>query len=268
MLWFYDEPSNDPYVSLTMDVDLAPLLAFQDAFAREHGERIGVQHVVTAAVARLLRELPELNVKIVGRSIYQLDGVHVVVPVHLPSGERGGGADETGIVVVRDADRKSLLEIARDTRRAAKAERAGEASLSGSALARRFARSVPGPLLDATLGLLRSAGEFAPARRLFEEYMGASTGVTNVGAVMEMPPGARFRAFSATLSSRLGHFSSVFALAPAADVPVVAGDRVEARRVLPITAVIDHRAIDGVRMGKVGHLLARMLLEPARLAQP
>lgn len=49
ILWFFDEPSNDPYVSLNFDVDLAPVRAFLDAFEREHGERIGVQHVLTKA---------------------------------------------------------------------------------------------------------------------------------------------------------------------------------------------------------------------------
>lgn len=62
ILWFFDEPSHDPCVTLNFDVDLAPVRTFLDAFAREHGERIGVQHVLTKAVARCLVELPALNV--------------------------------------------------------------------------------------------------------------------------------------------------------------------------------------------------------------
>jgi len=67
MLRFYREPSSDPYVSIAMDVNIEPALAFLDAYAREHSERVGVQHLATAATARCLCEMPALNVKIVGR---------------------------------------------------------------------------------------------------------------------------------------------------------------------------------------------------------
>ena len=49
LLWFFDAPRNDPYVSLTFDVNVEPALGFLDAFKREHGEqqRIGLQHLMT-----------------------------------------------------------------------------------------------------------------------------------------------------------------------------------------------------------------------------
>ena len=57
LLWFFDDPSNDPYVSLTFDVEVAPMRRFLDAYEREHGERVGLHHAVTKAVARCLVDL-------------------------------------------------------------------------------------------------------------------------------------------------------------------------------------------------------------------
>ncbi|MEI8256366.1 MAG: hypothetical protein WCJ30_11900, partial [Deltaproteobacteria bacterium] len=69
-MWFFDEPSNDAYVSLTFDVTLRLLRGFLDAYQREHGVRVSVRHAVTRAVARGLVELPALNVKVLGGSLY------------------------------------------------------------------------------------------------------------------------------------------------------------------------------------------------------
>lgn len=263
MLWFFDEPANDPYVSLTMDVNIEPAQAFLDAFEREHQERVGLQHLVTAAVARMLRDLPALNVKILRRTIYQLERVDVAVPVHL-----GGGAkhDETGMTLLIGADRKSLLDIARETRRLAREERQGAISAVGSAVARQLVRHTPRPIAEALMdgagALLRNPITY----QLIEPWIGVGTAVTNIGAVFDLPAGARFRAASAALPTKLGHVASAFALAPACEAPVVEEGQVVVRRVLPITMIVDHRAIDGYLMAKTGELLARSLLDPATLA--
>ena len=262
MLWFYDRPSNDPYVSITMDVDLEPALEFLDAFQREHGERIGVQHLVTAAIARTLRAIPQVNVRILGRRLYALEHVNVAVPVHLEA--RHLGADETGIMIVRDADRLSLLELARQTRSGARAERNGEDHKGGTAFLRRLARRVPAVAVDAALSV---AGSWL-VRLPFDERLVISTAVTNVGAVLKLPTGGRFRAFSATLPSKLGAVATAFALAPSGEAPIAVGNRVVVRRVLPMAIVIDHRAVDGVLMARLCEQVVRELVEPARLVAP
>jgi pyruvate/2-oxoglutarate dehydrogenase complex dihydrolipoamide acyltransferase (E2) component len=262
MLWFYDRPSNDPYVSITMDVDLEPALEFIDAFRREHGERIGVQHLVTAAVARTLRKIPQVNVRILGRRLYALEHVNVAVPVHLDAREHR--ADETGIMIVRDADRLPLLELAQRTRSGARAERNGEDHAGGSALLRRLARRLPPPIVDAALSFAGSLLSRVP----HDERLVVSTAVTNVGAVLKMPAGGRFRAFSATLPSKLGAVATAFAIAPSGEAPIAVGNRVLVRRVLPVAVVIDHRAVDGVLMARLCEQVVRELVEPTRLVAP
>ena len=263
MLWFYDRPSNDPYVTITLDVDLQPALDFLEAFRREHGVRVGVQHLVTAAVARTLRKVPQCNVRILGRRLYALDHVNVGVPVHLDAREHR--ADETGILIVRDADRMSLTELASQTRSGARAERNGESHIGGSAILRRLARRVPAVAVDTVLSL---AGSWLTRIPLGDERLVISTAVTNVGAVLNIPAGGRFRAFSATLPSKLGAVATAFALAPSCEAPIVHAGRVVVRRVLPMAIVIDHRAVDGVLMARLAEQVVRELVEPAQLVTP
>lgn len=265
MLSFFGEPSCDPYMSFTADVNLEPALGFLDAYSREHGVRAGVQHLVTAAVARCLHELPALNVKIVGREFYQLDRVDIAVPVQL--GGVGSADDQTGLTILRDVDRLALSAIAEATRARAGEERAGSTSFSGTGLLRRVARHAP-LAIEAAAALASRALRHPAAYSLLGPWSSVSTGITNVGAVFSLPEGARFRSVSLTMPNRLGHVASVFALAPAAEAPVVERGQIVVRKVLPVTLVVDHRAIDGFGAAKLGSRLVELLLAPETLARP
>lgn len=263
VLWFYDEPSCDPYVSLNFDVDVGPLRTFLDAFEREHGERIGVQHVMTKAVARCLEQLPALNVKVLGRTLYGLDRIDIAMPVHLAAGASGG--DETGMTIVHHVDRCSLLEVARATRKGARDEREGRMTAGGSSVARAVARWVPDRVLRTALDSATKALASPTAYRLLESQFGVSSGVTNVGAVFALPKGVHFRGASATVPHKLGHIASLFGVAPTEEIAAIEDGAVVARRVLPILMVVDHRAIDGVLMATAAARVAESLLDPSRL---
>ena len=262
MLWFFDDPSGDPYVSVNFDVDITPLRNFLDAFEREHAERITIQHVVTKAVAKCLAEVPALNVKIMGRRLHALDRVDIAMPVHL---DTSGSRDETGMVIVRSVDRLSLLEVANATRRTTREERGGTASMSGSAFARKAMRALPNALLHPTLGALSWLMSHASVYQLLEDHIGISSAVTNVGSVVALPKGARFHGASATIPCKFGHLASVFAVAPTQVAAVVEDGSVSTRTVLPLVMIVDHRAIDGVLMGVAVTRVVEALLNPATL---
>lgn len=264
-MWFFDEPSNDPYVSLTFDVDVAPLRRFLDAYEREHGVRASIQHAMTRAVARCLVELPALNVKALGGSLYALDGVNLAVPVHLAS-KTGRGGDETGMTILRDVHRTSLGEVARAMRERASDERTGRITLSGSAVARRVARFVPDGVLRPALGVARWMLTHPAGYRALESHFGISSAVTNVGAVFSLPRGARFRAASASIPSKLGPVASVFGVAPTEPAAVVEDGALVTRTVLPIVMIVDHRAVDGVLMATAASRVCESLLAPESLA--
>lgn len=267
LLWWFDEPSGDPYITLNFDVDVAPLRAFLDAYEREHGVRVGVQHAVSKAVARCLVELPALNVKILGQRLHALDRVDIAMPVHLGGKGKGQRNDETGMMIVRHVDRLALGDLARATRKNADDERSGRASATGSAFARKALRAIP----DALMRPMLDAGGWVISRpsvyHLLEEHIGVSSAVTNVGAVFSMPKGARFRAASASsIPQKLGHVASIFGVAPSEEVAVSEDGVIGSRRVLPLLMVVDHRAIDGVLMATAACRVAEALLDPARLA--
>lgn len=265
MLSFFGEPSGDPYLCFTADVTIEAALRFLDAHEREHGVRAGLQHLVTAAVARCLHEMPALNVRIVGREFYQLDRVDIAVPVQL--GGIGSRDDQTGLTIVHGVDKLTLAQIAEATRARVGEERAGAANLTGTGLVRRIARHAP-RALEATANLASRALRYPATYSLLGPWSNVSTGVTNIGAVFQLPDGARFRSVSLTMPARLGHIASAFALAPACEAPVVEAGVVVARRVLPITMVLDHRVIDGFGAAKLGSRMAELLLEPTSLARP
>jgi pyruvate/2-oxoglutarate dehydrogenase complex dihydrolipoamide acyltransferase (E2) component len=99
--------------------------------------------------------------------------------------------------------------------------------------------------------------------RLLQGVFGLSSAVTNVGSVVSLPKGARFRAASATIPSKLGHVASVFGVAPTEQAAVVDEGAVVAREVLPLVLIVDHRAVDGVLMAAAAVRVAEALLDPA-----
>lgn len=107
-----------PHFYLTAAVDVTDLLAFRatlnDTLAASGGPKISLNDLVVRAVAVALRADPSVNVSFAGDRVLRHRGVHLGVAVAVPDG--------LVVPVVRDADRKSVSEIAEETR-----EKAGRA---------------------------------------------------------------------------------------------------------------------------------------------
>jgi len=91
-----------PAFNVTVAADVTRLLALRDEL-RDRGTRLTVTDFVLAAAAQTLAELPDVNSRTDGRSVWVRRGVHLGVAVALP----------TGLVVadIHDADRLGLLEL-------------------------------------------------------------------------------------------------------------------------------------------------------------
>ncbi len=271
MFSLFDEPANDPYVCINFDVEIARLRGFLDAYTRVHGVRVGVNHAVTKSVARCLRELPAMNVRIIERTIYALDRVDIAMPVHLGARDGASGAngrDETGMTIVRDVDRRTLSELAEETRRNVVDERGGGGFTKGTGLLRKALRHVPDAVVRRAFEGVGWLTKRPTTWRVLESQFGVSSVVTNLGAVLATPKGMRFRAASFSLPNTFGHLASAFAVAPTEDAAIVDGATIDARTVLPITMIVDHRAVDGVLMAKAATAVARGLLEPDWMGAP
>jgi pyruvate dehydrogenase E2 component (dihydrolipoamide acetyltransferase) len=113
-----------PHFYLTLDVDMARAMAFRadlNALAEKQGlGKISVNDLVTKACAVALKRHPMVNASYLDDEgvIRQHAGAHVAIAVAMPEGLL--------TPVVRDADRKGLAEIARETRDLAGRARDGQ----------------------------------------------------------------------------------------------------------------------------------------------
>lgn len=117
-----ESKQSAPHFYLTAAADVTDLLTFRetvnDSLQATGGPKASVNDFLVRAAAVALRRNPGVNVSFGGDVLYQHRGVHIGVAV----------AVEAGLVVpvVRDADRKTVSQIATDTRELAGRARDGK----------------------------------------------------------------------------------------------------------------------------------------------
>jgi len=118
------ESAAIPSVTLSTKVDTTETVAFQRELVgewRQHKIRPQYQDLVIAAVARALSESSVANAHLVGDEIRILDEVHVGVAMAIPEGLL--------VPVIKNADKKSLLEIAQEIRDLARKAKSNSLSI-------------------------------------------------------------------------------------------------------------------------------------------
>lgn len=244
-------PPADGKIYGTLEVDVSDALRFLRE-QRASGLHLTLTHLVTAALGRTFgSEVPELNCWVRRGRVVRREGVDVMVAARLARGVAG--------ILVRDADSRSLAEIAECVREESAAHRAGRESRTNRS--RNLFARIPWPLRR-------------PAVRIL------SFAVHDLG--LDLPAlGLRRDAFGSVLLTNIGTFglaTGMLALFPVARLPAaVAMGRVEERPVvrdgeiairpiLPLTGTFDHRIVDGEQAGKLARSMKRLLEEPGLLA--
>lgn len=100
-----------PHYYLTIDVDAEPLWQARialNATLEKAGEKVSLNDMIIKAVATALRRMPDVNASWVDGEIHRHQVVDISVAVAIPDG--------LITPVVRDADRKGILEISREVR--------------------------------------------------------------------------------------------------------------------------------------------------------
>lgn len=112
-----------PHIYLTSAIDVTDLFAFRaqvNATLADSGAgKVSVNDLLVKAVAVALRANPAVNVSFAGDKLLQHKGIHLGIAVATPAGLL--------VPVIRDADRKSVSQIAAESRE--KAERARDRKL-------------------------------------------------------------------------------------------------------------------------------------------
>ncbi|NQW21006.1 MAG: 2-oxo acid dehydrogenase subunit E2 [Chloroflexi bacterium] len=119
------ESSAIPSVTLSTTADVTDAIAFQRELVGEWRQskiRPQYQDLVIAAVARALKESPIANAHLVGDEVRILADVNVGVAMAIPGGLL--------VPVIKNADQKSLLEIALEVRDLARKAKSNSLSIS------------------------------------------------------------------------------------------------------------------------------------------
>jgi len=112
---------NSAQLTLFSEVDVTETARFREVFKAEHAKddsaRISYNDIIVFVAARVLKRFPLLNSALVDDKIFLHDRVDIGVAVALPN----------GLIVpkLRNADKKGLLEISRETKELARKAREG-----------------------------------------------------------------------------------------------------------------------------------------------
>jgi len=259
MMAAYNEPSGDPTVGTSADLDVTNTLEFIDKFKSQRGINLTMTHLFLKMIGLSFVKYPELNCKISWGKIYKLSSVDVFLPVNLsPKGQRDM---ELGIIKINDLENKSLEQIASDC---------GQQSES-------CRQKKGGYMKDLMVLMAKGAPHFLrkPGTRLFKtvvnnldlSFLGVkrcpfgSTMLTNVG-VFGSIEGVSINSIGGVLPA-FG-LSSVFILGPVQKKVMAIDDKPQVRPMVHFSIGVDHRLIDGFKMFKYGKFWGKCLKEPEK----
>jgi pyruvate dehydrogenase E2 component (dihydrolipoamide acetyltransferase) len=246
----WDRPT-DPQIYGDLDIDATAVLSFIQDIREAGGPKITVTHMVGKALAYALGEHPDLNVRLYRGNFVQRDTVDIFFIVSADAGNELSG------VKVREADRKPVVEIARE-------------------LADRSARVRSGD--DVEMGKTKKMIGGTP-RSLMRSAMKVSAWLTADRDMDLQKYGLPRQAFGSAMVSSVGMFGIGHAYAPLSPyyrIPfltlvgevqkraVVVDDEVVARPMFTIAATMDHRYLDGFHAARLARSVREYLDDPKR----
>lgn len=246
-------PSKDGRIYARMAFDATALLAYVDQVRERTGERVTVTHVVGAALARAIRDVPEVRARVVLGRIVEFKTCDIGFAVDID------GGNDLAPTCVRSADEKSPADIARELTPVVTGLRAG--TDAGFLRTTTIASHLPGWTLRPGLafaGLLVSGFGFnAFGQQGFP--LGVAF-VSNVGSL------GLDEGFLAPLAfARVPLYLAIGAIGDAAlvvDGAVVVGPQIV------LVATADHRLVDGAHAGRIVQVLRALLADPSRMDTP
>lgn len=107
---------TSPHVTAYVEADLTELVNWRNAnkvsFQEKHGQKLTFTPLFVEAVALAVKEFPMINVSVDGKNIIVKEAINIGMATALPSGN-------LIVPVVKNANQKTLLEIATDVNRLA-----------------------------------------------------------------------------------------------------------------------------------------------------
>lgn len=243
----YRKPT-DSKIYGSVDIDVTGLEKFI-TLKRKEGIKTTLTHIITLIIGRALKqEVPELNSFVRRGKIVSRPRVDAMVSVLLAGGQMGS-------VLIENADQLSLAELAEQIKEKIGQSRKGDENETMQS--KHMLSSIPWPFRSWLFKLYKTVtihwGISVPFLGLSANSFGSYV-ISNIGNV------GLDTGYAALLPS--ANVSVVMILGRVIKKPVVVNDEIVPRKILTLSATLDHRVVDGSHGGKLFRFIKFMVKNP------
>ncbi|MCF7805137.1 MAG: 2-oxo acid dehydrogenase subunit E2 [Candidatus Marinimicrobia bacterium] len=248
-------PPSDARIYGTVEADVTEVTEYITA-QRKQGNKLTMTHFVAAAIARTIYEdIPGINCFIRRGKVVMRDDAEVFVSVALERGK-----DMTGVLVPK-TQVLSVSEIAEYLYEEVQKKRSGEDT--GAESFKSTLAKIPWPFRRPVFLFVKwwmyDLGFKLPFLDAPRDPFG-SVLLSNIGT----------HGLSTGMAALfpIGKVPAVLVMGKVTKKPVVIRDKVVIRSMMPLTATMDHRVMDGAQAGALARGIKRRLRHPETLDQP
>ncbi|NOR75250.1 MAG: dehydrogenase [Draconibacterium sp.] len=246
----YQKPI-DSKIYGTVDIDVTELEKYISV-QRKLGVKTTLTYIITLILGRAIRqEVPELNTYVKRGKIKQRDQVDATVSVLLPGGQMGS-------VKVENADQLTIAELSKEI--GDKIAQSRKGNENDTMQSKNILSSIPWPFRNWVFKLYKTLtihwGISMPGLGLDSNSFGSYV-VSNIGSV------GLDTGYGSLLPS--SNVSFVMILGSVIKKPVVINDEIVIRRIMAISATLDHRVVDGSHGGKMFRIIKHFVKNPELL---
>jgi pyruvate dehydrogenase E2 component (dihydrolipoamide acetyltransferase) len=243
----YQKPI-DSKIYGTVELDVTELEKFVSR-KRKEGIKTTITYLLTLIIGRAMRETaPELNTYVKRGKIVQREKVNGTVSVLMPGGEMGS-------VMVEDADKKTVTEISDQIAEAIRNSRKGDEN--DTMQSKNMLAKFPWPFRKWLFRLYRTVtihwGISLPGIGLDSNSFGSYV-ISNIGTVgLDTGYGSLLPSSNVSLVMILGSIQNK---------PAVINNEIVPRRIMLLSATLDHRVVDGSHGGLLFRAIKYMIKNP------
>jgi pyruvate dehydrogenase E2 component (dihydrolipoamide acetyltransferase) len=247
------EKTYDPSVYGTLEVRMDEAAKYLEAYREKTGRRLTYTHLITKAIARAFREVPDANSFIRLNRIYQRKQVDVFLQVVLTD-EETGETDLSG-AKIENADELPLHEIV--DRLQKKAERIRARKDKELEKTRSSFRFIPSLFLNLVLKVLSFV-----LYTLNWDMRWAGLPKDSFGSVMLTSIGSLGLDQAYVPLVPYSHCPMVVAAGRVREIPWVVDGEIKPCLVVNLNTTFDHRIIDGAQAASLCRVARRVLEHP------